>query len=63
MSQVVQCQCGATQGIWDEHGNAICHPCYNAIVEAKNVAVQDLFEARQRIAELERQACQLKQGS
>jgi hypothetical protein len=62
MSQVVKCKCGNEQGIWDKEGYAICHPCYNAVVEAKAIVVHELFEARQTISRLERELCQLKQG-
>lgn len=62
-TQILQCKCGVTQGLIDTDGHATCGACYNAVIEAKNLAVNELFEARQRIMQLEAELCQLKQGS
>lgn len=60
MSQIVTCKCGATQGLFDKDGNVVCHACYNALVEAKNMAVHELFEARARISQLERELASME---
>ena len=59
---VIRCGCGETKLISPE-GIGICFSCFNAIMDAKNVIVQELFEARQEIGRLKGQLHEYRSGN